>query len=43
MMGAFGGLLVGLGVAGATGGLVVALVRQHRGSGVYSPLPFGYA
>ena len=38
MMGAFGGLLVGLSVAGVIGGLVVTLVRQHRSDGVYSPL-----
>lgn len=43
MMGAFGGLLVGLSVAGAIGGLAVALVRQQRSGGVYSPLTLGCA
>ena len=38
MMGAFGGLFVGLSVAGVIGGLAVALVRQHRDNGIYSPL-----
>ena len=43
MMGAFGGLLVGLTVAGTIGALAVVLVRQHRGIGVYSPLTPAYA
>lgn len=43
MTGAFGGLLVGLTVAGVIGGLAVALIRQQRGSGEYSPLTRTYA